>query len=93
MISPEAMRIAKAIDETMKSIQKIFTTPLRQSDLVLWPGLPMDELCTECHEPVAIQIMKGTGLCSELCRKLHVGEITPDQWDERRRQRDVQGVQ
>ena len=27
------------------------------------------ERCTICKKPVMVQIFKGTGLCSDLCRK------------------------
>lgn len=76
--------------------------PLRREDFILWPGEPMPEpemtirvipghFCSECHDEIKMQIFRGTGVCSELCRKLHDGEITHDEWDERRKQR-VQGV-
>lgn len=27
------------------------------------------ERCKICHKPVMVQIFKGTGICSDLCRK------------------------
>lgn len=61
---------------------------------MLWPGEPKMTIrvipgyfCTECRDEIQMQIFRGTGVCSELCRKLHDGEITPDEWDERRKQR------
>lgn len=34
----------------------------------------MSETCSECGNEVTIQIMKGTGLCGENCRKTRDGE-------------------
>jgi hypothetical protein len=36
------------------------------------------EECTICTKPVQVQIMKGTGICSEKCRKIRDGEANPD---------------
>lgn len=33
-----------------------------------------EEMCKNCRQPVLIQIMKNTGLCSENCRKEWDGE-------------------
>lgn len=33
-----------------------------------------EEICIQCAKPVKVQIMKGTGICSELCRKERDGE-------------------
>jgi predicted nucleic acid-binding Zn ribbon protein len=30
--------------------------------------MPAD-VCTVCHQPIMIQINKGSGICSERCRK------------------------
>lgn len=68
----------------MESIRKIFTTPLRQNDLALWPGAPVVEKCSECGDPVTMQIMKNTGICSEICRKHRDGEISTLEWSKKK---------
>ena len=35
------------------------------------------ERCTICKKPVMVQIFRGTGLCSELCRKERDSDTEP----------------
>lgn len=34
----------------------------------------MNERCSECGAQIKVQIMKGSGVCGELCRKARDGE-------------------
>ncbi len=75
----------------MESIMQIFRTPVKQSDLVLYPGEPEihlrvahREFCSECGDEVVMQIMKNTGICSEICRKHRDGEVTTLEWSEKK---------
>lgn len=35
----------------------------------------MNERCSECGAAIKVQIMKGSGVCSEDCRKARAGEF------------------
>ena len=45
------------------------------------------ELCQVDAKPVRVMAFKGTKICSEICRKLHAGEVTATQYLELKQSR------
>lgn len=47
------------------------------------------ENCEVCGRAIRMSIFKNTGVCCELCRKLHSGEISREKYDKEFEQKIV----